>query len=56
MRQSTKDLRKHEVMTFSVRDCEVFVAALLNPPAPSPRLRKAVERYQKHQHRSINAQ
>lgn len=48
--------KTHEVMTLSAHDCEVLVAALLNPLVPTPRLRKAVERYKKHQHRSANTQ
>jgi uncharacterized protein (DUF1778 family) len=35
-------------MTLSVRDREVFVSALLNPPAPGARLRKAARRYKEH--------
>lgn len=53
---ASRMLREHEVMTLSVRDREVFVAALLGAPASAPRLRKAVDRYRKHQNRSVNAQ
>jgi uncharacterized protein (DUF1778 family) len=45
---ATRTVRDHEVMTLSVRDREVFVRALLNPPAPGARLREAARRYKKH--------
>jgi uncharacterized protein (DUF1778 family) len=45
---ATRTVRDHEVMTLSVRDREVFVSALLNPPAPGARLRKAARRYKEH--------
>jgi uncharacterized protein (DUF1778 family) len=38
-------IQEHEIMMLSVRDREVFVEALLNPPQPSSRLRAAAERY-----------
>ena len=38
---SARTVRDREAMTLSARDREVFVAALLNPPTPGPRLRKA---------------
>lgn len=47
---ATRALRDHESMVLSARDRETFVAALLDAPAPAPRLRKAVRRY-KDQHR-----
>ena len=34
-----------EVMTLSARDRQIFVAALLNRPAPGARLRKAAQSY-----------
>jgi uncharacterized protein (DUF1778 family) len=42
---ATRAVREHETMILSVRDREAFVAALLNPPAPGARLRKAAQRY-----------
>jgi uncharacterized protein (DUF1778 family) len=45
---ATRTLREHEVMTLSARDRETFVSALLNPPAPGARLRKAARRYKQH--------
>jgi uncharacterized protein (DUF1778 family) len=49
---AARTLREHEAMTLSVRDREVFVAALLKAPAPGPRLRKAAQRYKR---RAVNA-
>lgn len=48
--------KPNEVMPLSVRDRDVFVTALLNAPAPTPRLRKTAERYKQHQHRSASIQ
>ena len=45
---ATRTLREHEAMNLSVRDRQVFVAALLKPPTPGPRLRKAAQRYKRH--------
>jgi uncharacterized protein (DUF1778 family) len=45
---ATRTVREHEVMTLSARDREIFVSALLNPPKPAARLRKAARRYKKH--------
>ena len=42
---ASRTVREHEVMTLSTRDREVFVAALLDPPAPGTRLRRAARRY-----------
>ena len=42
---AARTVREHEAMTLSARDREVFVAALLNAPAPGARLRKAARRY-----------
>jgi uncharacterized protein (DUF1778 family) len=42
---ATRTVREHEAMILSARDREVFVSALLNPPAPGARLRKAARRY-----------
>lgn len=38
-------IQEHEMMILSVRDREVFVEALLNPPNPSEKLRTAAQRY-----------
>jgi len=38
-------IQEHEMMILSVRDREVFVEALLNPPNPSDKLRSAAQRY-----------
>lgn len=40
-----KTIREHETISVSERDREVFVAALLNPPRPSKRLRAAAAAY-----------
>jgi uncharacterized protein (DUF1778 family) len=44
---AARTLREHEAMTLSLRDRQAFVAALLKPPAPGPRLRKAAQRYKR---------
>jgi uncharacterized protein (DUF1778 family) len=41
-------VREYEAMTLSARDTAAFVSALLNPPAPGERLRKAARRYKQH--------
>lgn len=41
-------VREHEALTFSARDREIFVSALLNHPAPGARLRKAARRYKRY--------
>lgn len=45
---ATRTIREHEVMTLSAREREVFVSALLNPPEPGARLRKAARRYKQY--------
>jgi uncharacterized protein (DUF1778 family) len=40
-----KVIREHEIMELSALDQKVFVDALLNPPAPGRRARKAAKRY-----------
>jgi uncharacterized protein (DUF1778 family) len=40
-------VREQEVMTLSDRDRKAFVAALLKPTGPGPRLRKAARHYNK---------
>jgi uncharacterized protein (DUF1778 family) len=42
---AARTIREHEVMTLSARDSKALVDALLNPPAPGPRLRAAARRY-----------
>jgi uncharacterized protein (DUF1778 family) len=42
-------IQEHEVMLLNARDREVFVKALLAPPAPNAKLRRAARRY-KQQH------
>jgi uncharacterized protein (DUF1778 family) len=44
-RAAEQTIREHEVMRLSEEDSRAFVAALLNPPDPTPELRAAVERY-----------
>lgn len=38
-------IQEHDTMILSMRDREVFVEALLNPPVPSEKLRSAAQRY-----------
>ena len=38
-------IREHEIISLNAKDSEAFVAALLEAPAPGPRLRKAAKRY-----------
>lgn len=45
---ATRTVREHDAMILSDRDRKVFVNALLNPPAPGARLRKAARRYRQH--------
>ncbi|CAB1082086.1 hypothetical protein D1AOALGA4SA_9724 [Olavius algarvensis Delta 1 endosymbiont] len=42
-----KALKEHQMMTLTARDTEAFVKALLKPPAPSKKLKRAAERYKK---------
>ena len=42
---ATRTVRQHEAMMLSARDREIFVSALLHPPAPGARLRKATRGY-----------
>jgi uncharacterized protein (DUF1778 family) len=44
---ATRTVREHDVLTVSGRDRELFVSALLQPPAPSRRLRQAASRYKR---------
>lgn len=45
---AVRTIREHQAMVLSERDRKVFVGALLNPPAPGARLRKAARRYRQH--------
>jgi uncharacterized protein (DUF1778 family) len=42
---AAQTIRQHEVWVLADRDREVFVKALLHPPAPSARMRAAAKRY-----------
>ncbi len=44
---ATRAVQEHEAMLLGARDREIFVRALLNPPAPGARLRKAARRYKR---------
>jgi uncharacterized protein (DUF1778 family) len=46
-----RTIRDHETMVLSRRDAEVFLDAIVNPPRPSPRLRKALE---EHRRRAVS--
>jgi uncharacterized protein (DUF1778 family) len=42
-----KTIEEYQAMKLSARDREIFIAALLNPPEPSARLKAAAKRYKK---------
>lgn len=44
---AVRTIREQEVLTLNERAREVFVKALLNPPAPGRRLAAAAKRYRK---------
>jgi uncharacterized protein (DUF1778 family) len=44
---AARAIQEHEVWTLAGRDRELFVRALLNPPAPSARMKAAAQRYQR---------
>jgi uncharacterized protein (DUF1778 family) len=46
-RRAEEVLREHEVLRLSVRDSRTFIKALLNPPAPSARMRALAARYER---------
>lgn len=48
-------IQEHEMITLSARDREVFVEALLNPPAPNEKLRAAAQRYRQNMGIQINS-
>lgn len=43
--QASQIVEKHNSILASKRDQEIFFNALLNPPPPNARLKKAMERY-----------
>jgi uncharacterized protein (DUF1778 family) len=43
---AARTVRDRDLLNLSKRDRTAFVEALLNPPAPNERLRRAAERYQ----------
>ena len=40
-------VQESQIITLTAKEQAAFVEALLNPPAPGPRLRAAVRRYRK---------
>ena len=42
-----KTVKEHQIMSLTARDSEAFVKALLRPPAPSKKLKRAAARYKK---------
>lgn len=44
---SQQVIRDHEVLTWTGRNRDVFLRALMNPPPPSPSLVAALSRYRK---------
>jgi uncharacterized protein (DUF1778 family) len=42
-----KAVKEHQMMSLTVRDTEAFIKAFLKPPAPSKKLKRAAERYNK---------
>jgi uncharacterized protein (DUF1778 family) len=44
---AARAIQEHEVWFLTGRDREMFVRALLNPPAPSARMRVAAQRYRR---------
>ena len=45
---AVRTIREHQAMILSERDRKLFVGALLKPPVPGARLRKAARRYKQH--------
>ncbi len=43
--KAEETIRKHEMMSLTVRDSVTFVEALLDPPEPNERLRAGARRY-----------
>lgn len=48
LKAATEVIQENEMMILSRQDQEVFVAALLNPPAPSTKLKTAAQRYKQN--------
>ena len=46
-RRAEEVIREHEIIRLSPRDSRAFVESLLNPPAPSARMRALAARYQR---------
>jgi uncharacterized protein (DUF1778 family) len=44
---AARTIQEHEVWVLTGRDREVFVRALLKPPAPSARMRAAAQRHRR---------
>ncbi len=42
-----KAIKEHQMMSLTAHDTETFVKALLKPPAPSKKIKRAAERYKK---------
>ena len=42
---ASKIIRDHEVITLTTQESEIFVNALMNPPAPNAALQKAAKRH-----------
>lgn len=42
-----RTIREHESMVLSRRDAEAFLDAILNPPEPGAKLRKAIEEHRR---------
>ncbi len=51
---ASRTLREHDTLMLSTLDRKAFVEALLHPPLPAPRLRKAVVRYRERRPRRGN--
>ena len=43
---ATRTIHEHELIALSRKDQEIFVRALLSPPAPNQKLRRAAQAYQ----------
>ena len=43
-----RTIARHETLTFSERDRQIVFDALINPPKPHPRLKRAFKTEQKH--------
>lgn len=45
LEHAEETIRKHETMALSRRDAETFLDAILSPPKPNARLRKALDEH-----------